>query len=168
LERSDWPILIIGLAEWLAGATRLQKYAFLASKTLKGLVEKGFYNDWIASKYGPFSPSLAADMHTLIGMNLVAKFPVKNEFGYSVDRFALTNAGTSRLRKVRVEARPFDDGLAQIIRRYKEKSLMDILHDVYYQFPQYALTSSIKPKVASRIYESDSYLNPLYDEPDVD
>ncbi len=163
-ERSTWVILLIGLADWIEGATRVQKYAFLGARTVKGLTEHGFYDDWMPSKYGPFSPNLAEDLEALVNASLVGKYPVKNDFGYPVDRFALTEQGRVKFSALPKDMKTFGKNLQEIVSRYKNKTLMDLLHDVYLQFPEYAYSSTIRPQIAKKIFESDSYLNPQFDE----
>lgn len=163
-ERHNWALLLIGSADYIEGATRIQKYAFLGAMTIKGLTYKGFYNDWIASKYGPFSPSLADDIDNLVKLGFVQKYRVKNEYDYWVERFALTPKGKEMFNKIKPEGEPYASQIQEkIVKHYNNKKLMDVLHDVYYQFPEYAAASSIKPKVGKKIYESDSYLNTQYD-----
>lgn len=166
IGRPNWALILIGLADFIEGATRIQKYAFLGAQTVKGLTDRGFYHDWMPSKYWPFSPALASDLDALVKTGMVGKYAIKNEYGYAVDRFALTPAGRNTFQSILKDATPYSDKLQQIITQYNGKPLMDILHDVYYQFPEYAVASVIRPKVAKRDYESDSYLNPNYDEPE--
>jgi uncharacterized protein YwgA len=167
VDRPDWALIIIGCTDFIEGATRIQKYGFLGFKMIKGLTNKGFYNDWIASKYGPFSPSLANDIDSLVSNGLIQKKPVKNEYNYLVDRFILTSSGEIKFRNlIQQEGKVINELKTKIIDKYNTKTLMDILHDVYYQFPEYAMKSRIKPNVGRKIYESDSYLSIERDEPD--
>jgi len=54
---------LISTAGEIKSITRLHKYAFLISQQDKKIMnEAGFYNDWKASHYGPFSKSLAQDI----------------------------------------------------------------------------------------------------------
>jgi uncharacterized protein YwgA len=163
-QRAKWTLILLGQTDWIEGATRVQKYAFLGAMTIKGIIDKGFYHDWVPSKYGPFSPNLAEDLTALVKSGLVGKYPVKNEFGYPVDRFALTDSGREKLRGVEKESDQYWDKLKEIVLQYKEKSLMDLLHDVYVQFPSFAYSSSIRPQIAKKKYESDSYLSKEFDE----
>lgn len=163
-DRSEWLLLLIGLADWIEGATRLQKYAFLGSKEIKGLDRRGFYKDWITSKYGPFSPNLAQDVETLIEDGFVGKYKVKSSFDHWVDRFALTPEGRKRFEPLRKEKEGYANELKKrIVDHYSQKTLMDIIHDVYYNYPEFAVSSKIRSEVARKTYESDSYLNPKYD-----
>jgi uncharacterized protein YwgA len=162
-DRSNWALVIIGSADYVEGATRLQKYAFLGSKRIKGIIDKGFYSDWIASKYGPFSPNLAADMEGLVQSKLVIPYKMKNEYGYFVNRFALSDSGREKYRSILVGYEPFASKLKEIVTTYHGKELMDVLHDVYTLYPEFAYDSVIRPRIAKKAYESDSYLNPELD-----
>jgi uncharacterized protein YwgA len=99
LKRARWALILLGQDDWIEGATRIQKYAFLGAMTIKGILDQGFYRDWMPSKYGPFSPNLAEDLRIFVDSNLVGKYKVKNEFGYPVDRFALTDQGRQILKE---------------------------------------------------------------------
>ncbi len=167
LSREDWVLAIVGQADYIEGATRLQKYAFLIamSKSTKDVRRMGFYSDWKPSKYGPFSGDLADDIRKAKNESLIQAFPVTNEYGYKVDRFALTEKGRQRFEIVIKEIGQVSSKIKGIVTGYNQSSLMDVLSDVYYLYPDYAIASVIKPEVdAKRSYESELYLNPEWDE----
>jgi uncharacterized protein YwgA len=165
-ERQNWALVMIGSVDYIQGATRLQKCAFLGAKRIKGILNEGFYDDWIASKYGPFSPNLASDIGNLVESRLVIPYKVKNEYGYFVDRFALSDLGREKYKSILTGYEPYASKLKEIIEMYQGKELIDILHDVYALFPDYAYSSVIRPKIAKKAYESDSYLNTELDQPE--
>lgn len=164
VQRPSWPLVIIGASDFVEGATRIQKFAFLGFKRIKGITQKGFYDDWQASKYGPFSPNLANDIGALLETGFIGKFKVRNAYGYFVDRFALTDSGRNVANITKAKYKQETERLAEIVKTYEGKDLIDILHDVYSLYPEFAYRSVIRPKVARRDYESDSYLNPPTDE----
>lgn len=167
LSREDWVLIIVGQTDYIEGATRLQKYAFLIamSKSTKDVRKMGFYNDWKPSKYGPFSGDLADDIRKVKDESLIQAFHVINEYGYRVDRFALTEKGRQRFQIVIKEIGQLSSKIKDIVINYNKRSLMDVLSDVYYLYPNYAIASVIKPEVdAKRSYESELYLNPEWDD----
>jgi uncharacterized protein YwgA len=169
VDSQKWALLLVGLADYIEGATRIQKYGFLGAKNIKGLTSRGFYDDWKPSKYGPYSPTLARDIDALVSAGLIKKFKVKNNYDYWVDRFALSDEGRTRFNVLNQDEKLVTSEIKEkIIDQYNNKSLMDVLHDVYSQFPEYAVNSTIRSQVGRKIYESDSYLNPQYDESLID
>ena len=165
MNRADYPIILIGLARVIDGATRLQKYAFLCSMKIKALQRLDFYNNWIASHYGPFSPELASDLKVSVMTGNVGSYKVNNPYGYVVERFSL-NVGGEKIEQFMKEHYSEYKQMKEIIDQYQTKSLSELLQDVYFQFPQFAKASKIKAEVGQKIYESDSYLSTAYDQPD--
>ena len=162
-ERSKWVLLLIGLTDWIEGATRLQKYAFFGSKNIKGLTRRGFYNDWIPCNYGPFSRNIAEDIKILLKEDFVRKNAVKGEHNLWVDRFSLNDKGREEFEKFRNVNDKFANELQKIVKYYERQTLMGMIHDVYYLFPEYAIYTRIKSQVGRQSYESDYYLNPQHD-----
>lgn len=163
MNRNNYPVLLIGISGVLEGATRLQKYGFLCSMKIKELQKINFYNDWIPSHFGPFSPQLASDLMTSEKMGLIKKYKVTNAYGYPVERFSLTSESfvSDFANTYPVEYKK----IREIIEYYQTKTLSELLQDVYFQYPQYATSSTIKAEVGKKIYESDSYLSTQYDFP---
>ncbi len=167
IERSEIPAFLIGMHDYVEGMTRLQKYAFLSAMQIKELRNVGFYDDWRASNFGPFSAGLAGDMEGALGSGQIEKHPITNDYGFKVDRFAVTEQGMKVFERLRHEHTALHNKIMTITKRYQEYSLSRLLQDVYFQYPQYASASTIKAKVGRGIYESDSYLSTEYDEPDL-
>ena len=167
IRRSVFPIFLIGMHDYVEGATRLQKYAFLSAMQIKELRNVGFYNDWKASNFGPFSAELASDLETAINDDQIKKHPVTNAYGFKVDRFAATENGKKTLKDLKHKHANIYDKILTVTKMYQSYSLSQLLQDVYYQYPKYASASTIKAKVGRGIYESDSYLSTQYDEPDL-
>jgi len=166
MKRTEFPILLIGMHDYVEGATRLQKYAFLSAMQIKELRSFGFYNDWRASNFGPFSEKLASDVTTALHDGLISKFPVKNRYDYLVDRFAVSESGKTLFDTLKWDYSRVYNKIFSLTSRFQSKSLSELLQNVYYQYPQYATASKIKAEMGKKIYESDSYLSTMYDEPD--
>ena len=164
---SNFSVMLIGMHDYVEGATRLQKYAFLSAMQIKNISNKGFYNDWKASHFGPFSATLAQDIDKAIKDGIIKKHSLINPYGFKVDRFAVTEKGKDVLTNLKSEYQSIHDKILKITKRYQHLSLSSLLQDVYYQYPKYASASTIKAKIARKIYESDSYLSVEYDEPDL-
>lgn len=164
MERADYPLILIGMGKVVEGATRLQKYAFLSAMKIKKLHELDFYDDWVASHYGPFSRELASDLNVSVMTGKIGKYKVKNAYGYDVERFSLMD-GREKVDQFMREHPPEYKQMQEIIDKYQAKSLSELLQDVYFQYPQYAKSSEIKAEVGKKIYESDSYLSTNYDFP---
>ena len=164
---SNFSVMLIGMYDYVEGATRLQKYAFLSAMQIKNIHSKEFYHDWKASHFGPFSAMLAQDVDKAIKDGIIKKHSLTNTYGFKVDRFAVTDRGKGVFINLKNEHQNLYGKILKITKRYQELSLSRLLQDVYYQYPKYASVSTIKAKIARKIYESDSYLSTEYDEPDI-
>ena len=167
MKRSDFPVFLVGMYDYVEGTTRLQKYAFLSAMQIKELRNVGFYDDWKASNFGPFSAKLANDIDTAIKHEFVKNHTVTNPYNFKVDRFAVTKQGKKIFDELKDYYANLYNKILGITSRYQQKSLAQLLQDVYLQYPQYASASTIKAQVGKGIYESDSYLSTQYDEPDL-
>ena len=164
---SNFSVILIGMHNYVEGATRLQKYAFLSAMQIKNINSEGFYNDWKASHFGPFSAMLAQDVDKAIKDGIIEKHSLTNPYGFKVDRFAVSEGGKGVFTNLKTEHHNLYDKILKITKRYQGLSLSRLLQDVYYQYPNYASASTIKARIARKIYESDSYLSTEYDEPDL-
>jgi len=166
MNRSDFPIILVGMYDYVEGATRLQKYAFLSAMRIPELKKINFYGDWEGSDYGPFSKQLAVDVEIGVKQNRIGRFKIKNTYNFDVERFSVTD-GKEILEKFKNEYPSEYKKIYQITLPYQSKTLSQLLQDVYYQYPEFTKASKIKAEVGRQIYESDSYLSTKYDEPDI-
>jgi uncharacterized protein YwgA len=143
-DKSLWALSIVDIAQSIEGITRFQKYAFLVSKKIKDIVKHGFYNDWIAGDYGPFSKNLMENIHNLINDNSIKSTPTPNQYGYNVEIITITDKGKEKVKEFKEKNSKFIDKLQKIIEIYQPKRLIDILHDVYFFYPKYAIQSKIR------------------------
>jgi uncharacterized protein YwgA len=165
-DRLKWLLVVVKLAGYVEGSTRLQKLAFLVSRQVKELFEHDFYSDWAPSKFGPFSKDLYNDVGAGISSKIIVKTSVKNAAGYSVDCFTLTDEGT-RIADLELNENPkLKAKLEEVIKPYAKAPLMSLLHDVYYQYPEFTTASTIKADVAAKTDYADTSLDPTYDEPE--
>jgi ABC-type metal ion transport system substrate-binding protein len=86
-----------------------------------------------------------------------------NKNGYTVAIFRPTQSASPWVNDVESQYPKQMESIRKIVKMYQSKRLMDVLHDVYYLYPEYAVNSKIKAEVGRQTYESDSYLNPEYD-----
>lgn len=162
-DSTKWLILLVQEAGHVEGVTRLQKYAFLVAHRIKGVTDAGFYKDWMPSNYGPFSPSLAGDLTQAVESHFLTQSTKTNSYGYKVGVFIPTAESTIVTNDLRERYSKQIKEIHKLVEMYQNKNLMDILHDVYALYPQFATQSVIRAEVGRRIYESDSFLNPEYD-----
>ena len=162
-DKQKWLLVIVEEATFVEGLTRLHKYAFLIAKRVKGITNLGFYNDWKPSNFGPFSPSLANDIDQAIQSHLLEEKTKPNEYGYNMGILIPTESSKGITTELRVAYDKYVNEIRKIIKIYQDKKLIDILHDVYYLYPEFAMKSKIRAEVGKKIYESDSFLNPNYD-----
>jgi len=162
-DRAKWALIIVQEAGHVEGLTRLHKYAFLIAKRVKGITNAGFYNDWKASDYGPFSPELANDINEAIGLHLLKQTESPNQYGYKVGLLIPTENVKTLTDDIRTTYSKYVNEIHKIVQMYQNKKLIDILHDVYALYPEFAINSKIRAQVGKNIYESDSWLNQDYD-----
>lgn len=162
-DRFRWLLIIIKLSGYIEGSTRFQKLTFLVSKSVKELSEYKFYDDWVASKFGPYSKDVATDIGHGIEFSVIKKSSIKNGAGYLVDCFTLTDEGTQIADQMADTNPKVRDKIDEVIKPYVKAPLMSLLHDVYYQYPQYASGSTIKAEVARSGGYTDTQLNRQYD-----
>jgi len=167
MNKTDFPLILIGIHDYVEGATRLQKYAFLLAMRHKELKKIGFYDDWEASDYGPFSKQLASDLDTNVRKGLIGRYKLKNRYDYDVERFSVLGEGKNIVDSFGSLYPSEYDQIVKLTSSYQNKTLSQLLQDVYYLYPKYAVASKIKAQVGRQIYESDSYLSKDYDEPDL-
>jgi uncharacterized protein YwgA len=165
--RPSWLLAIVYAANHIEGITRLQKYAFLAAKRIKGITHLGFYDDWKPSNYGPFSQELASDLNEVIKRDLVTDRPKPNKYGYKISMLEPTKSATSYITELKSRHPRHYEEIRKLVTIYQSKRLIDVLHHVYSLYPEFAIQSKIRAQVGRQIYESDSYLNPEYDESNV-
>jgi hypothetical protein len=162
-DKQKWLLVIVEEATFVEGLTRLHKYAFMIAKRVKGITNLGFYKDWKSSNFGPFSPSLASDIDQMIQSHLLEEKTKPNEYGYNMGILIPTESSKGITTELRATHDKYVNEIRKIIKIYQDKKLIDILHDVYYLYPEYATKSKIRAEVGKKIYESDSFLNPNYD-----
>src|SRR3989442_9584627 len=99
-SQAEWLLVIVHMSGQVDGITRLQKLAFLTKELVPGMERVEFYNDWRASKYGPFSPSLSNDVSDLIKNSLMKEETVQSAAGYALQRFEVTTTGEARAKSL--------------------------------------------------------------------
>lgn len=164
MKRSDFPLILIGMHDYVEGATRLQKYGFLLAMRHKELKKLGFYDDWEASDFGPFSKQLASDLDTNVKNGLIGRYKLKNRYDFDVERFSVLGEGKNIVDDFGNLHPSEYDKMLKLTSSYQNKTLSQLLQDVYYLYPNYAVASKIRAEIGRRIYESDSYLSKEYDE----
>jgi uncharacterized protein YwgA len=142
-NQAQWLLVIVHLSGRVEGITRLHKLAFLTKEWVPGM-ERGFYDDWQPSKYGPFSRSLAEDVDALVANQLLRNTMVQSAAGYSLERFEVTPLGASQAADLEQSNQKLTGMIKKsVVEKYATAPLMSLLHDVYYMFPEYTTESEI-------------------------
>lgn len=108
---------------------------------------------------------MASDINELVDSGLVKDDPKPNDYGYKVAMLVPTSSARARVEEFKKTNPKLYNGMKKLVSDYQHKRLVDLLHDVYYLYPEYATQSKIINQVGRQTYESDSYLNPEYDNP---
>jgi uncharacterized protein len=163
LSKSDkWLLSIIGSTQFVKGRTRLQKYGILVyEEILKN--ENGFFNDWRADNYGGYSPQLAISLRKLERRGCVKVSEMINQNGEPVERYELTDKGSSIYRNWVKDHQQIFEKIAKITGYYFNKGLSVLLDDVYSKYPQYTPKSKIRAEVNKTHTNNQTYLSPEFE-----
>lgn len=124
--------------------------AFLMSQQIPEVQYVGFYNDWIPSRYGPFSPLMNDDTSVLERYGLLKSDTVELPPFAHMDVFVITQLGQQQAEALEKSHSKLAETIRKMITsKYANAPLMSLLHDVYYLFPQYSTESEI----ADDVYE---------------
>jgi uncharacterized protein YwgA len=165
-ERVSCLAWIIKSSGMVKGDTRLQKLAFLVARQVKGIDKVDFYHDWRPGKFGPVSHDLYSDIKDMANSSdapiKVWDAPIISRerlFDKSVRTYVLTEAGEKVTVGFRERHSGLADSISKLVAQYAKAELMEIVHDVYYQYPEYTVQSTIKGQVGVK----DSLLDPSFD-----
>lgn len=161
-KSAKWLLILIGATRYVEGSTRLQKYGLLVSKKI-GQKEE-FFDDWQPYKFGVFSKSLAKTTSVLVGDGYVTADKVVNSYGKDTLRYRITDKGRNEIQDIIREKKDTVDEICRIPQYYFDKSLKEVLADVYTLYPEYTTNSTIKHKVNKDRIEQES----LFEEAEFD
>ena len=159
---SKWLLVVIGSTKYVQGDTRLQKYGLLVHKKNPDIK---FYGDWEPGNYGGFSKSLASDTKTLMKSEFVISSDAVNSYGKKVARYRITDSGRNEIQDLLKEQEQIVRKICEITQYYFDKSLKEVLADVYTLYPQFTENSKIRPQVGKTQLELNSYLSPEFEIP---
>jgi len=146
LEGVDKLVFLINQTA-IKGRTRLQKYGFLACQLYRAeLKPLGFYSDWEAYHYGPYSMDLAGDLHKAVRTGVV-KIEPREIGGRAVDVYSLGPKGAKRLSHLMEAHGDLVNRIYETFASLNKKSLKKIIGEIYADYPQYAKNSRIKGEV---------------------
>lgn len=122
----------------------MQKYGFLAYQLYRSdLKPLGFYSDWEAYHYGPFSMDLTCDLQEAERTGLI-RTERRQLGGRAVDFYSLGPKGTKRLSFMLRDHGDLVKRLYETFTNLNRKSLDKILEEIYADYPQYAENSRIR------------------------
>lgn len=154
-ERQGWLLLIVDSVPHLDGATRLQKYALLASKIV--LDGESAYDDWEPHHFGAYSRQVSSDMAALEERGLVGVR--RRESGYGPHAtYSISASGREAAGKFKVGRRGPAERIKAIATHYFGRALDELLADAYALFPEYTGKSAIRGRVRTSILRRDARL----------
>lgn len=143
MDGTDRIILLINQTT-IRGRTRLQKYGFLAYQLHRSdLKPLGFYSDWEAYHYGPYSADLTCDLQDAEKADLI-KTERRQFSGHATDFYSLGPKGTNRLSSLLRDHEDLVKRLYDTFANLNKKSLDRLIEEIYADYPQYAKNSKIK------------------------
>ena len=157
-----WLLVIIGATLYVQGNTRLQKYGLLVHKRIPDVE---LIDDLRSGDFGVFSKSLAISVKSLVSRGYVTTNSVVNRYGKNVLRYRIANKGRDEIQDL-IKARPEAvRAICEITQYYFDKSLKELLADVYTLYPEFTDKSKIKSKVGKTQTELNSFLSPEFEIP---
>lgn len=154
-------LILVGATKYVEGSTRLQKYGLLVSKKI-GQKEE-FFSDWQPDKFGVFSKSLAKTVTMLADDGMITADKI-NIYGKNTTRYRITDKGRGEIQNIIREQENLVNEICGIPQYYFDKSLKEVLADVYTLYPEYTTNSTIKHEVNRNKIEQES----LFEESEFD
>ena len=144
----------------IVGRTRLQKYGFLAHQLHRPDLEPlGFYSDWEAYHYGPYSVDLACDLRDAEKAGLVKT--ERTDFGSrDVDLYSLGPKGHKRLSSLLSDHGDLINRIHKTFVNLNKKPLSVLIKEICADYPKYAVNSKIKDRVAAHDQDDGVRFNP--------
>lgn len=159
MDGADRIILLVNQTA-VRGRARLQKYGFLAYQLYRSdLKPLGFYSDWEAHRYGPYSADLARDLQEAERTGLI-RTERRRSGGRAVDFYSLGPKGAKRLSFLLRDHGDLVKRVYETFTNLNRKSLDTILAEIYADYPQYAENSRIRDRVMEHNAEDEVRFNP--------
>ena len=137
MDGADRIILLVNQTA-VRGRARLQKYGFLAYQLYRSdLKPLGFYSDWEAHRYGPYSADLARDLQEAERTGLI-RTERRRSGGRAVDFYSLGPKGAKRLSFLLRDHGDLVKRLYETLAGLNKKSLDRLIEEIYADHPQYA------------------------------
>ena len=156
MEGTDRVVFLINQTA-IRGRTRLQKYGFLAYQLYRAdLKPLGFYSDWEAYHYGPYSMDLTCDLQEAEKTGLI-KIESREHGGRAADFYSLAPKGAKRLSPLLHDHGDLVNRIYETFANLNKKSLDGPIGEIYADYPQYA-KNRIKGRAADE--NADVRFNP--------
>ena len=147
---SLYRVLLVINDNTIYGSTRFQKYGFLLYKQYEKELKKikttfpnlGFYNDWKAHYYGPYSEELEKDIKKCVSDRLIRKSSIITEKKQEMHMYTLTIKGRTKWRTMYDKI----DEIAQIdkkIKNLQKTPYYTLIRQIYNAYPEYTTASRI-------------------------
>lgn len=160
MDGIDRIILLINQST-VRGRARLQKYGFLACQLYgSDLKPLGFYSDWEAYHYGPYSADLACDLQDAEKAGMI-RTERRQLGGRAADFYSLGPKGAKRLSSLLRDHGDLASRLHATFSGLDEKPLRKIAAQIRADYPQYAGREPddglrFNPEIERMIKEIDS------------
>lgn len=143
-------VLLIINDNTIHGSIRFQKYGFLLYKQYErdlkdieiSFPNLGFYDDWKAHYYGPYSEELEKDIEKCVSNNFIRKSSVITEKKQKMYMYTLTIKGRTEWRAMYDKI----DEMAQIDKKIKNLQKIPyytLIRQIYNAYPKYTTESRI-------------------------
>ena len=137
MDGTDRIILLVNQTA-VRGRARLQKYGFLACQLYRAdLKPLGFYSDWEARRYGPYSADLARDLQEAERAGLI-RTERRRSGGRAADLYSLGPKGAKRLSFLLRDHGDLVKRLCETLASLNKKSLDRLTDEIRADYPRYA------------------------------
>lgn len=159
MDGVDRLVLLINQTS-IVGRTRLQKYGFLAHQLYRTDLEPlGFYSDWEAYHYGPYSVDLACDLRDAEKAGLV-KTERTDPGSRDADLYSLGPKGRKRLSSMLGDHGDLINRIHETFANFNKKPLPVLVKEICADYPKYAVNGKIKDRAAARGRDDGVRFNP--------
>ena len=132
----------------IRGKTRIQKYGFCIHQQYAEADGLGFYADWKAYHFGPYSQALADDLDAAIRDKHVEI--IDPDGGTGSKRYKLAIGAYKEYASLG-EKHGYVAGIREMLGNLQTLSLTGLLRQIYRDYPEYAVRSQIRGQASGQV-----------------
>ncbi|MDA7940161.1 MAG: hypothetical protein MPI95_04230 [Nitrosopumilus sp.] len=138
----DRRLLLIIQDQTIGGRTRIQKYGFYIYQKYPVVDEYGFYTDWKPNHFGPYSQELADGIDAAVRDGHLIEIRDEKS-GTEFKKYRLSVEASKEYKELKRE-KGFLEDMQKLIKHLQGLSLMTVLKQVYWDYPEFAAQGLIR------------------------